>query len=102
MRNYEDNPLQCLYLDCTNVARRRGMCDKHRTQATKGIAQDRAKVKTTGELAILKLKYADALRMVEKRDRELAAVNVLSAAAAPMVIMPTYGSGTSEATPVLV
>lgn len=92
----------CAYPGCGNKARRRGLCDKHRGEVSDAVAADRSKASAGHELTKLKIKYEQALKLLDLRERELAALSVLQTDIEPLRIEPREGSGTSEAVPVLV
>lgn len=60
------------------------------------IAVDREKLKTTRELATVKSKYADSLKIIEQLESEIATFKVLHDNIDPSVIEPKFGQGTSE------
>lgn len=106
----EERP-RCLYPSgCPNVARRRGMCDRH-AYAPMGVegeqppttdeqvALDREKLIETSKLGLLGRKYKTALETIERQEKALKAINVLGQGVAPFEILPDFGDGTSEATP---
>jgi hypothetical protein len=66
------------------------------------VEADRQKLKTTSELQTLKAKYAEALKTIERLDRELVISNALDSTIDSYSIEPVKGSGTSEATPIIV
>lgn len=66
------------------------------------VEEDRVKLKQIAELTDLRRKYQLALDTIEEKERLLSAVNVLKGATESYTIEPRQGSGTSEATPVLV
>jgi len=66
------------------------------------VTEDREKIRRTREVAQAKEKYADALKTIERLERELHANNILRQGVDTFTIMPRHGSGTSEATPVIV
>lgn len=103
----------CAAEGCTNLARRRGLCEKHAYHETSAplietpsletqLLLDRNQLKLQNDLATLRAKYKSALQVIEKHDRERAALVSLGDAIDPVKIVPHHGSGTSEATPVLV
>lgn len=98
----------CAFSGCEFKARRRGMCRLHRDEGiptpntSAQILQDRQRVKVSAELSTLRAKYAHALSTIERHETDAAAFKQLSIGASTCVIKPHHGSGTSEATPVLV
>lgn len=105
----QDRP-GCLHPGCTNLARRRGLCDSHRTPLaeaarkhgyvtappTEQIAADRKQLQTAAELIILRTKYKTALKDNERLERERDASLELREVE-PLIIRPSRGDGTSEA-----
>lgn len=65
------------------------------------IAADRTKFTQAVELQAVKGKYTEALRTIERYEQELQAIDMLGNSVETMVIEPREGSGTSEATAVL-
>lgn len=61
------------------------------------VEQDRSRAKLAGEMAGLKLKYAESMRTIERLEVERDAALPLRAVN-PCVITPDFGTGTSEAT----
>lgn len=110
----EQDRATCANPACANVARRRGLCDRHayadgldepvleQPDPAALIAADRLKIVETGKLAVLGAKYKEALRTIERQESELRAVNVLGQGVEKYTIRPLVGSGSSEATPVIV
>lgn len=68
-------------------------------QAT--VAQDREKQRAQAETSALRRKYDEALKTIERQERELRAVSDLSEGLQTFLIEPTTKSGTSEATAVM-
>lgn len=66
------------------------------------VVEDRQRIRQAGELAGLRVKYAEALRTIERQEQELQAIDMLGASVEAISIEPRHGSGTSEATAVLV
>jgi hypothetical protein len=66
------------------------------------VRADRDKAKAAAAHSDLKKKYIEALETIEQQEKELRAVNVLEQGTAPFAIEPKAGSGTSEATAVIV
>lgn len=66
------------------------------------VTQDRERHRTTAEISSLKARYAECLKTIERQEKELHAVGVLSSGVDTYHIAPTRSSGTAEATPVLV
>ena len=71
------------------------------------VAADRERVKSAGALSVLKAKYNEALKTIERQEGELHAVNVLGQGVDTFRIEPLQptnrkGEGSAEATPVLV
>jgi hypothetical protein len=69
---------------------------------TDQIRADRDKAKSAAAHSDLQKKYAQALETIEHQEQEIRAINVLEQGNAPFVIEPKRGSGTSEATAVIV
>lgn len=66
------------------------------------VAQDRARKEEQSVLLSLKKKYDEALTTIARLEEEHAALDALSRPVDTFTIQPKEGSGTSEATPVLV
>jgi hypothetical protein len=86
------------------------MCRKHQRENPREaqappladqVEADRIKVKATGEISGLKLKYGQALKRIDALEKELGAVDAIRTQVRPMKIKAREGSGTSEATVVL-
>lgn len=105
----------CAREGCTNVARRRGLCDRHAYQGEQvveqsaptptpavQIAEDMAKLKATSELAGLRTRYKEALKTIEQQQAELRAMNVLGQGVDSFAIEPYHSAGVGEATVVVV
>lgn len=94
----------CSFPSCSNKARRRGLCDAHReeTAETIGVAEDRRRLQAAAETSALKGKYAEALKTIERQEQELRAIDILGNSVQVANIVPSLGSGSSEAVPVLV
>lgn len=76
---------------------------RHQNTPTGLVAADREKQRSAFELATLKKKYDEALKTVQRQERELHVVKELEQAGVePFAIEPREGSGTSEGTVVLV
>jgi hypothetical protein len=71
-------------------------------QAPRTIAQDREKQRTTAELSSIKARYNEALKTIERQEKELRAVGVLDAGTDTYHIAPMRSAGTAEATVVMV
>src|SRR5919197_5574151 len=85
-----------LCVNCLNAERRRNT-------PSGLVAADREKKRVAFELSTLRKKYDEALKAIKRQERELHVVNELAAmGVAPFKIEPREGSGTSEATVVLV
>lgn len=66
------------------------------------VAQDREKQKAQAELTTLKLKYKESLKTIERQDVELGwMAKIRDGIVTTTKIEPHYGSGTSEACPVI-
>lgn len=76
---------------------RHGLCRKCRAAASGSFTSDQEKRKQADALAAVRLKYGEALRRVERLELERDAVIALQEVQ-PCVIEERYGSGTSEAT----
>ena len=90
---------------CSNRARRRGLCARcGRTQAAPAVQvqADRKLLHERSELKIARAKYAEALKTIERQESELRSLNVLGQGLDVFKIDVREGSGTSEATPVIV
>jgi hypothetical protein len=91
---------------CDNKARRHGLCESCGKTIPKNptdqVAADRERAKLVADAATLKLKYAVALKTIDRQERELASITALGQGVDALAIEPKFGSGTSEATPVLV
>jgi hypothetical protein len=70
--------------------------------AEQTVATDRNKQRQRVELDSLRRRYDDALKTIEQQERELQSLNILRDGLTTHIIEPKFGSGTSEATPVLV
>lgn len=66
------------------------------------LRADRDKAKSAAAHSDLQKKYAQALETIEQQEREIRAINVLEQGTEPFAIEPKHGSGTSEATAVIV
>lgn len=90
------------------MARRRGLCDKHAyneieiPEPEDILNLDRKALKLQTENSLLKAKYKTALQAIERLEGEKEALTGLGKLVNPVFIEPKEGSGTSEATPVLV
>ena len=96
----------CTFSGCDNKARRRGFCDKHRQDesivaASEQVAADRARLHLVRELATVKERYKAALKTIEQLESEQHALQTLKDNIDIVEVKPHYGSGTSEATPVI-
>lgn len=96
---------RCADPGCTNLARRRGLCDTHAYSGdviapADQLLSDRNFLKATSELATLKSKYKVALKDNERLERERDASLGLQVVE-PCVITPLHGDSTSEATVVV-
>jgi hypothetical protein len=102
----QENNLSTIQDQCPcgskDKALRHGLCRKCRKTAGDSIQADRQKAKSVEELSTLRLKYGEALRTIERQERQLDAVLGGLQNPAPYVIEARKGSGTSEATPVVV
>jgi hypothetical protein len=106
----QDRP-RCVHPGCENLARRRQLCDSHRTPLAEAavrhgyitaapdeqLASDRKQLQTAAELTTLRLKYKTALNNIERLERERDAGLELGAIE-PCIIRPHHGAGTNEAT----
>lgn len=104
---------RCAFEACPNLARRRGLCKPHGRQfpalhaapisasPAEQMAVDREKMLAVNRYGNLQAKYKEALKTIERQDGELRALNVLGQGVETLRIEPHYGSGTSEAIPVL-
>lgn len=100
---------------------RRGLCRSCRAKEEKGllvsgsspepaqpvavpvqVQEDRTKIKQAADLTGLRAKYAEALKTIERQEQELKAIDMLGNSVEAISIEPHHGSGTSEATAVLV
>lgn len=70
--------------------------------AAEQVVVDRAKQRTTDELSQLRKKYDETLRTIERQEQELRALGAIGDGIDTFRIEPQHGSGTSEATPILV
>ncbi len=77
-------------------------CKALATEAAAKIAEDQKSAAKAMEFSSLKLRYAQALKTIGRQQQELSALNVLSQRVDTFKIVPHKGSGTSEATPVIV
>ncbi len=66
------------------------------------LRADRTAQRSVAEIASLKARYQESLKVIERLEQELQAVGVLSQSLATTVIEPHYGHRTSEGTVVLV
>lgn len=66
------------------------------------IGEDRQRIRAAGELASLKARYKESLNTIDTLEQQLRATNVLRQSVDVFEITPRMGSGTSEATPVVV
>ena len=106
----------CVVAGCPRQARRRGLCTPHAYGEAKAaattttespsaadqVAADRDRLRENSKLATVSAKYKEALKTIERQEGELRALNVLGQGVESFHIEPRFGSGTSEATPVLV
>lgn len=83
-------------------ALRHGLCRKCRRNAPDSIEADRGKAKTAGELAKLRVNYGQALRQIEALEQQVGIREALKRQIDTFTIKPVTGTGTGEATPVLV
>lgn len=90
--------------DCLESARADSSLDKvvPNLPPDQQVIQDRAKQRTAQEMALLRRRYEDALRTIERQERDLKAVNVLGDAIETFKIEPEKKTGSSEGTVVLV
>lgn len=65
------------------------------------LAFDREKQRLHAEIARLKGLYSGALQTIEQQTQDLSALSVLGSGLSTIEIAPRHGSGTSEATPVI-
>lgn len=91
-----------------NKARRFGLCEGCAKEVPANVLTpeqkleaDRTRAKQAQEITELRLKYGAALKTIERQEAALGAISVLQENADPYDIEPREGSGTSEATPVL-
>jgi hypothetical protein len=68
---------------------------------TQQVQADRDKNRVAGELSSLRKKYAESLNTIERQERELRDMGALTDGIDTFSIKPKHGSGTSEATPVI-
>ena len=97
LRNDSPN-LQCM--QCSNAARKGVGPEPGEVvppTPAEQLATDRLKTRTAAELSSLRLKYAEALRSIERLEQERNAAVPLRKVD-PCIIVPQQGSGTSEAT----
>lgn len=66
------------------------------------VVEDQAKLKTADALASLKRRYEEALKTIERQERELHSSTVLGQGIDTFAIEPQKGNGTSEGTVVIV
>jgi hypothetical protein len=105
----------CAHEGCPNVARRRGLCDRHaydgkQTGTTPApaltpaeqVEADRERLLGVVKYRTLDAKYKEALKTIERQDGELRALSVMGDGVEPFTITPRHSAGTSEATPVIV
>jgi hypothetical protein len=106
----QDRP-RCIHPGCTNLARRRQLCDTHRTPLAEAavrhgyvtaapdeqLASDRKLLQSAAELTTLRLKYKTALKDIERLERERDTALDLGIIE-PCIIRPRQSSGTNEAT----
>jgi hypothetical protein len=83
-------------------ALRHGLCRKCRKTAGDSVQADRSKAKEGGELAKLRVNYKHALRQLESLEDQLGIRQALKNQIDTFAIKPVHGTGTGEATPVLV
>ena len=92
----------------TNRARRRNLCERCGTLSTlpteqkDQLAIDRQLAKLRAESSDYKARYNQALKTIDLLERDLGVITHLQSMAAPFVIKPQHGHGTSEATPMLI
>jgi hypothetical protein len=84
--------------DCLQKSRQRAAT----LPAADHVALDRERQKTSAELSSLKRRYDESLKTIERQERQLKAVTVLRSGLETFRIEPRTGSGTSEATVVMV
>ncbi len=65
------------------------------------VQADRDKQRSVAETSMLRKKYDEALKTVERQERELRSLGAISDGIDTFKIEPRYGTGTSEATPVI-
>jgi hypothetical protein len=95
---------------CLNKARRRGLCascgkgdaKQYTVSPAQGLAADREKMRLSSEMTSLRLRYSQALKTIDQQERELSTLGVLSKKVSSFDIKPVLGTGTNEATAVLV
>ena len=126
----QDRP-RCAHPGCTNLARRKGFCETHgeyrpKSRAahragelaprretvsrplspeltpTEHVTLDRDRQQAATRYQGLNARYQEALKTIERQDGELRSLNVLGQGVEKFSITPCEGSGTSEATPVIV
>jgi len=66
------------------------------------VVADRTKTTTKVGESQLQLKYKEALRLLDQKDREFEALGILRDNVEPITIQPREGGGTNEAVPLLV
>lgn len=69
---------------------------------TQMVAADRDRLRLGAEVSSLRGRYNEALKTIERQEAELRTIDVLGNSVETLAITPHFGTGTSEATPVLV
>lgn len=97
---YRDNK-SGLCQTCFRQARRAVKPERILPPLPQQVQQDREKSRTATEFAILRAKYYESLKTIERQEQELYSVNVLKRGLETHVIEPKYGNRTSEGTVVM-
>ncbi|TXH14490.1 MAG: hypothetical protein E6R03_09185 [Hyphomicrobiaceae bacterium] len=87
---------------CANCSRTRHRTTIASLSPEASVDADRAKLKTSSELLALRKKYDESLRLIDTLERRLDIAGAIDSTVDTFTIEPMVGSGTSEATPVIV
>ena len=87
--------------------RKTGLCvtcynnQRHLDKPAVQIAADREQQRIVAEMSGLRRKYQESLKTIAQHEKELSVLGALGSGVSTFAITPKHGSGTSEATPVI-
>jgi len=87
---------------CANCYRAQRRSEVFAASPAESVEADRAKLKSSSETVTLRKKYDESLRIIEALERRLDVAGAIDSTVDTFTIEPLVGSGTSEATPVIV